>query len=47
MLKKMLQSMLDMAASLPSGLSPELLMPREELCQKQCERLGSMVADQE
>ena len=29
MLKKLLKSILDMAASLPSGLSPELLLPQK------------------
>jgi hypothetical protein len=47
MLKTLLKSLLDLAASLPSGLSPELPLPREELCQNSHERSASMNSNEE
>jgi hypothetical protein len=42
-LKQLLRLFLNIAASLPPGLSPEeLLLPAEELCQNKRERSTSM-----
>jgi hypothetical protein len=44
-IKQLLKSILNFAASLPSGLSPELLLPTEELCRNSRERSASMGSD--